>query len=152
MVTRPSWTEYGLELAETAAKRSACSRSQVGAVILDEHKRIIGVGYNGLPSGFLECSEGGCPRGASNSVAPGSDYTTIGPGYCPAAHAEVNAVLNASKNVRGCEMFVTRQPCNQCMAFLAQAGISRVIFGQVCLDPAYEIAYNVDKSMEGFYE
>lgn len=49
-----SWTEYFMATAFLAAKRSKDPCSQVGACIVNEDKKIVGVGYNGMPTG---CSD-----------------------------------------------------------------------------------------------
>jgi dCMP deaminase len=49
-----SWTDYFMATAFLAAKRSKDPCSQVGACIVNQEKRIVGVGYNGMPSG---CSD-----------------------------------------------------------------------------------------------
>ena len=50
---RPSWNDYFKEIVIVTAKRSPCSRLQVGCVLVHEN-RIIAQGYNG----FLP----GCPH------------------------------------------------------------------------------------------
>lgn len=50
-MTRPTWEEYALQLAEVAAGRSEDAFRKVGAVALDASHRVIGVAYNGLQSG-----------------------------------------------------------------------------------------------------
>lgn len=125
-MSRPTWDEYGLTLAKAAATRSACSRRQAGAVILDIDHKVVSMGYNGAPSGMTECSEGGCPR-ARSSVDPGSDYDS-GPGFCVARHAEMNAVAAAGRQVVGMTMYVTHQPCNRCAKDLAHDGIRMVVW------------------------
>ena len=49
-----SWTDYFMATAFLAAKRSKDPCSQVGACIVNEDKKIVGVGYNGMPTG---CSD-----------------------------------------------------------------------------------------------
>ncbi|PSN43185.1 Deoxycytidylate deaminase [Blattella germanica] len=46
-----SWTEYFMATAFLAAKRSKDPCSQVGACIVNEDKKIVGIGYNGMPIG-----------------------------------------------------------------------------------------------------
>jgi dCMP deaminase len=53
---RPSWERTWLDVAQLIARRSLCSRAQVGAVIVDPHNRVIATGYNGPPAGFLRLS------------------------------------------------------------------------------------------------
>jgi dCMP deaminase len=49
-----SWTDYFMATAFLVAKRSKDPCSQVGACIVNEDKKIVGVGYNGMPTG---CSD-----------------------------------------------------------------------------------------------
>lgn len=120
--------EVGLELAKVWSLAATCSRRQVGAVIFDEHDRQISAGYNGSPAGMEHCLvDRACPRGRADSVPPDSDYSTPGTdGFCIAIHAEMNALHNAIKSVRGGRMFVTQPPCPTCMRELAGAGIVEV--------------------------
>lgn len=48
------WDEYFMATAFLAAKRSKDPVTQVGACIVNEEKRIVGIGYNGFPKG---CSD-----------------------------------------------------------------------------------------------
>ena len=63
---RPGWDEYFMRIAQVVALRSNCSRRQVAAVIVKDH-RIISTGYNGTPRGIKNCHEGGCPRCSSDA-------------------------------------------------------------------------------------
>lgn len=62
---RATWDETWLTLAHGIAKRSLCSRDQVGAVIVSEDNTPLMASYNGSPSGFPHndkpCTEW-CPR------------------------------------------------------------------------------------------
>lgn len=131
MTTRPSWDEYGLGLALAASARADCTRRKVGAVILDWQHRVVGVGYNGAPSGEPGClSDGACPRGRQNTVqvVPGSSYDT-GLGACIAVHAEQNAVLDAAPWQRqGGTLYATCAPCDGCWRMIKAAGIARVVW------------------------
>ena len=49
-----SWNEYFMGVALLSAKRSKDPNTQVGACIINQDKRIIGIGYNGFPMG---CSD-----------------------------------------------------------------------------------------------
>lgn len=48
------WTEYFMSVAFLAAKRSKDPVSQVGACIVNKDLKIVGTGYNGMPTG---CSD-----------------------------------------------------------------------------------------------
>jgi len=43
-------------------------------------------------------------------------------------HAEVNAILNSTKNLKGCTMYVKLFPCNECTKFIIQSGIKKVVY------------------------
>ena len=49
-----SWEDYFMATAFLAAQRSKDPSSQVGACIVNSEKRIVAVGYNGMPTG---CSD-----------------------------------------------------------------------------------------------
>ena len=44
---RPSWGEYALSLAQTAATRSEDPYYKVGACALSADNKVLGLGYNG---------------------------------------------------------------------------------------------------------
>ena len=46
-----SWDDYFMGLAHLSAKRSKDPSTQVGAAIVSEEHRVVGIGYNGFPSG-----------------------------------------------------------------------------------------------------
>lgn len=48
------WDEYFMAVAFLSAQRSKDPNSQVGACIVNEEKKIVGIGYNGMPNG---CSD-----------------------------------------------------------------------------------------------
>ena len=79
-------------LAVATRERAACLGRHVGAILVAD-QRIIATGYNGTPTGFPNCDEGGCHR-----CAHPDDYEQ-GRGYdvCICVHAEQNAVLQAAK-------------------------------------------------------
>lgn len=45
------WDEYFMAIAFLSAKRSKDPCTQVGACIVNNDKRIVGIGYNGMPMG-----------------------------------------------------------------------------------------------------
>lgn len=84
--SRPSWDTTRIEQARILAKRSRCSRDQVGAIIVDHGNKVIGEGYNGPPSGFHD----GLVRTGDLSAwianwrpAPDSDFQCVN--WCPRA-------------------------------------------------------------------
>ena len=56
----------------------------------------------------------------------------------PTAHAEIVALRNAAqnlgaRNLSGCSLYVTLEPCPMCAGALVQARVSRLVYG--CTDP-----------------
>ena len=47
-------------------------------------------------------------------------------------HAELNAILNAKKDLRGWTMYCTKPPCSNCALSIIQAGIYRLVMPQLC--------------------
>ena len=52
------WNEYFMAVAYLSAKRSKDPNSQVGACIVNAERKIVGIGYNGMPNG---CSDDELP-------------------------------------------------------------------------------------------
>jgi dCMP deaminase len=120
-MSKPSFDEIYMELAENLAKRSHCVKAQVGAV-LTKDTRIVSLGYNGPPAGTHNCDidfeKEGCPRDSKGSCSL-------------ALHAEQNAILYASKNkvsIDGCTLYVTLSPCISCARVIYTMGIRKVYY------------------------
>lgn len=134
-MTRPSWNDYFLGIAAAVAARADCTRRQVGAVLVRDH-RILSTGYNGAPAGEPGCaSAGACPRGQSG-VPTRSQYKT-GLGACIAVHAEDNALRYARQHPANdyadkpfltlrTTMYVTCEPCPGCYRLLEEAGVTHI--------------------------
>lgn len=112
-----SWDEYFMGIAMLAAKRSKDPNTQVGACIVSPENIIISTGYNGLPNG---CSDDEFPW-----EREGSAFNTK---YAYVCHAELNAILNASGDLRGCRVYVALFPCNECAKAIIQSGIKEVVY------------------------
>ena len=126
MPERPSWDEYFMNIAKVAATRGNCSRRQVAAVIVRDH-RVISTGYNGTPRGVRTCCDGGCPRCSSNTPSG------TGLSECLCSHAEENSIVQAACYgiaVKGATLYTTYSPCLQCAKMIINAGISEVIYYQ----------------------
>ncbi len=123
---RPGWDAYYMGIAHAVKQRSNCLRRKVGALIVVE-KSIISTGYNGSPMGVRNCSEGGCPRCASDAP-PGAGYDT-----CICVHAEQNAFLLAARHgnaTRGGTLYTTLRPCFGCAKEAIQAGIVQIVYDE----------------------
>ena len=113
-----SWDDYFMSVALLSAQRSKDPNTQVGACIVNRQKRIVGVGYNGFPTG---CSDDTLPW-----CREGDFLDTKYPYVC---HAELNAVLNSVPgNLTGCSIYTALFPCNECAKVIIQAGICEVVF------------------------
>ncbi len=112
------WDEYFMALAILSAKRSKDPNTQVGACIVNDENRIVGIGYNGFPAG---CSDEELPWGREGEWLD-SKYPYV-------CHAEVNAILNSDfGRMNNCRMYVSLFPCNECAKMIIQAGIKQVIY------------------------
>jgi dCMP deaminase len=121
-ITRPTWSEYFLELAKVVSTRSTCIRRQVGAVIVRD-KQILSTGYNGAPSGTEHCTKEGCLR-EKLGIPPGERYE-----LCKSVHGEQNAIIQAARHgiaIDGADIYVTDKPCKLCEKMIINAGIRNV--------------------------
>lgn len=98
---------------------STCGKRQYAAIITDKRNRIVGMGYNGGPSDWTHCKDGGCKRLQEDS-APGSNYDN-----CIAVHAEQNAFLNSLAD--GYTIYVNGPPCYTCAKLIVNSGCKRVV-------------------------
>ena len=112
-----SWDEYFMGIALLSSQRSKDNNTQVGACIINADNRIVSVGYNGMPSG---CCDDEMPW-----EREGAFLDTKYPFVC---HAELNAILNSTVSLKGCTLFVTLFPCNECAKAIIQSGIRRVVY------------------------
>ena len=115
-----SWDEYFMGIASLAAMRSKDPSTQVGACIVNADKRIMSMGYNGMPR---NCNDDEFPWGREDEPF-NSKYLYV-------CHAEFNAILNCERgNLRGCTVYVTLFPCNECAKAIIQSGITEVVYMQ----------------------
>lgn len=111
------WDQYFMGIARLSAQRSKDPSTQVGACIVNEQKRIIGIGYNGLPTGIDD-----------DSFPWGKDGDFLNTKYPYVCHAELNAILNSTMNISGSTIYVTLFPCNECTKAIIQSGIKKLVY------------------------
>ncbi|WP_064615525.1 deoxycytidylate deaminase [Streptobacillus moniliformis] len=111
-----SWDEYFMGIAFLSANRSKDPVTQVGACIVNDSK-IVGIGYNGFPIGSSD-----------DEVPWEKDGDFLNTKYAYVVHAELNAILNSNRDLKGSTIYVTHFPCNECAKSIIQTGISKVIF------------------------
>lgn len=126
--------EYYLGIALAVAKRSRCLKKRYGAVIVNNDE-IISTGYNDTcrkEAHCITCTKVGCNKDMA-------EYET-----CPAVHAEMNAIISASRKemigstlylaglLAGEEYFELDEvyPCEICLRLIKNAGIDKVVTNQ----------------------
>ena len=112
------WDTYFMMVSIVSGLRSKDPSTQVGACIVSPDKKIIGVGYNGLPTG---CKDEDYPWDNREGELADTKYPYI-------CHAELNAILNSTVSVKGSTIYVSLFPCNECAKAIIQSGITRVIY------------------------
>lgn len=121
---RISWDEYFIEIAEIIKRKSTCLRRQVGAIIVKDNM-ILSTGFNGTPKGYINCSDGGCPRCSGKSLS-GDNLDE-----CLCNHAESNAIVQAACNgikISGANIYTTFSPCLYCAKEIINSGIKKVYY------------------------
>ena len=125
-----SWDDYFMANAVLAAERSKDPITQVGAVIVNEDKRIIGTGYNGFPN---KCSDDEFPWYKAKQVKHDVEWRKKNdPDFVKqtfVVHAEANAILNKnSADLKNTTLYTTLFPCNECAKLIIQAGIKKIYY------------------------
>lgn len=105
-------------IALLSAKRSKDPNTQVGACIVNQFNKIVGIGYNGFPIG---CSDDVLPWNRESHNINETKYPYV-------VHAEANAILNSTKDLHGSRIYVDLFPCNECAKLIIQAGIKTVLY------------------------
>jgi dCMP deaminase len=131
------WDEFFIGMADYVSTRSKDPSTKVGAVIVrPDGKTIASLGYNGFP------------RGMSDDPALYADREVK---YSRIVHAEMNAILNAGGSVDGCTLYTSKlPPCDRCAVFVAQAGITRVVYENPAPEVAERWAASLAKTQEIF--
>ena len=111
-----------MKAAEVYSQLSSARRLQVGCVVVKDNT-IIGIGYNGMPSGWdNNCEE--------EIKWPNGDikFLTTKP---EVLHAETNALAKIARSTNssdGASMFITHAPCLDCAKLVYQSGIKSVYY------------------------
>ena len=128
---RPVKDAYYLEIAKAVSLRSPCLRKHYGAIIV-KNDQVLATGYNGPVRGEPHCCT--CTKVSCNKDM--AEYET-----CPAVHAEMNCIINASRNeMIGSDLYLAgfdvksgepaeceAWPCEICLRLIKNAGINRII-------------------------
>ena len=113
-----------MKAAEVYAELSSATRLHVGCVVVKDNT-IIGIGYNGMPSGWDNNCE-------DEIKWPNGDikFLTTKP---EVLHAETNAIAKLARSNEsglGSDMFITHSPCLDCAKLIFQSGIKRVFYSE----------------------
>jgi len=114
-MSRGSWDEYFLLIAEDASTRATCPRRSVGCVLVRD-KSILSTGYNGSVRRLSHCDAEGCDMVNDHCVRT--------------VHAEANAIAQAAREgarTMGATAYVTHFPCWTCTKLLLNAGVLRIV-------------------------
>ena len=131
-----NWDEYFMGIAVLSSLRSKDPNTKVGACIVDQDKKVVSIGYNGMPR-HLDENELSWNRGE------GLDSK-----YLYVCHAEMNAILNTRNGaaLKGCTVYVTLFPCNECAKALIQVGIKEIVY----MDNKYKDTIGIQASTKMF--
>lgn len=121
-MSRPSWDETWMAVADALAERSLCVRAKVGAVIVTRDNRVDAAAYAGPPAGagYNQPCDQWCERAING---PSEHY----PLSCT-IHAEANSLLRSNWTDRqGGTIYATSAVCKECSRLIANSGLQRVV-------------------------
>lgn len=146
--TQKRWDSYFHSICVAVASKSPCLSRKIGAILVKENS-VVCTGYNGPPRGIPHC---GHERLMTDKALeeelskvffrPETIATTCprkllgyesgtGMEWCPAQHAEENAVSNAARlgvSVLGATLYMNSViPCQKCYGTLINAGIVEIV-------------------------
>jgi deoxycytidylate deaminase len=178
----PTTYEVSMATAVSQSHASRCIKRKVGALIIDETKKIpLSVGYNDNPIGMEPCFT--LHKGCYKDMIMEAKLEDMGPLFCPecgkkheklvqpwkcdgeksdgthcrcnfklrffpsrnielcsAIHAEERAIRSlGGRNADGCTLFINTFPCFQCIRYIKDADIKKVVYIE-----AYPIKEAVD--------
>jgi dCMP deaminase len=118
------WDHRFMRLAHEISTWSKDPSSKIGAVIVNDERRILATGYNGFPRGIADTDERLNDREQK---------------YPRIVHGEMNALMNAlysGVSVKDSTLYVYGLPvCSECTKSVIQAGIKRVVITYPQLSP-----------------
>jgi dCMP deaminase len=107
------WHRFFMDLAIRVAQLSKDPDRKVGAVLVAPDRRQISFGYNGFPADMPDRSDWLQDKEIKLTHM---------------VHAEENCLAQAPFSARGCTLFVTRFPCQECATrWILEAGIAHVV-------------------------
>ena len=121
-----------MDIAEVVAKRSACLRNNVGAVIVNEGNNIVAIGYNGPAAGVPECTHEKCHAGCDiaihaedNAILRMPDYEyELEVGY----NNPIDRVGTINGRLKSHRLFCTVSPCMGCAKLIENRGDIKEVY------------------------
>lgn len=112
----PKWDNRFMDMAKMISTWSKDPSSKIGAVAVNDERRILATGYNGFPKGIADTEE--------RLNNKDEKYPRI-------VHAEMNALMNAlysGVSLKDATLYVYGLPvCPSCSKCVIQAGVKRVV-------------------------
>ena len=129
---KPKFLNAHMKAAEVYSQLSSARRLQVGCVVVKDNT-IIGIGYNGMPSGWdNDCEEKSYIHIDEKYEFLDEDGFHYSLKTRPEVlHAETNALAKIARSTNssdGASLFVTHAPCLDCAKIIHQAGINSVYY------------------------
>ena len=123
--------KFFMRWAEDVSKASTCAKIQVGAVLVKD-RRVISLGYNGVPSNQTHCCDHFVEALDPNILgeeeflkqhAKFSDEHEL--------HSEQSCIIDALKrqqNLSDSTLYCTWSPCFACAKVILSVGIKKVVY------------------------
>ena len=116
-MARISREQMFMDIAEVVAKRSACLRNNVGAVIVNEDNNIVAIGYNGPAAGVPQCTREECHAGCDIAIHAEDNAIRRMPEY-----SEYYDFLDNIHTTHSYRLFCTVSPCIACAKKIVERG------------------------------
>ena len=132
------WSERFLNIAKEVSTWSIDPSTKIGAVIVNNDKRILVTGYNGFPRGIEDFS--------TRLEVKEEKYKYV-------VHGEMNCIYNACLNglsLKDTNLYVSGLPvCSECAKGIIQVGISTVItqYDKEKVNPNWALSNLLTKQM-----
>lgn len=109
-------------IEDCAEQNSTCMKKKVGCVFVYNNETVV-YGWSGRPTIMGACNV--CHRKSEKEEFFADD--------CNSVHSEQRAILKAANSglihlLKGCTVYLTHAPCDQCMKFMLEVGVEKIIY------------------------
>lgn len=121
------WDKTFLKIAKLVSEHSTCIKIKVGAILVKD-KRIISIGFNGVPSGEIHCEDVFSNINKESFIDEHFKFQQK-----EEIHAEVNCISFSAKHgieTNNTTLYCTLTPCRDCAKLIIQSGIKRVVYSE----------------------